>query len=637
MGKYFPGLAGAILLLLSTTGVAQGAPPVVPDVSQPGGAQAGQEYPLPQTPAMPSDKLVLPAPSRAPAAVDGTRIVVRRIELTGVVERPEYDIDPQALAALVERLRQEKSEKRAQGPDPSRRQELLAEIERLAADSNADPAEIQALEQAIQRFREQRPLVESLSLHQLQEIAARVAQYYRERGLFLAQALVPPQTVTDGTVKILVMEGRLGQVLVEKNRDYPAHQLQQPFRELVGRPVSRQEIEAAMLLINDLPGLSAFAVFRPGVETGNTDLLISVLEEKTVDARVHGDNFGSAFTGEYRGRLQLQWNNPFGSADRLTVNLSRAFRPNNGSYGEIAYERRAFGVRNTFGFSVSQNAYQLGANLAPFGISGTTRIAQTFWRRAFHRGRLFNSYGLLRMSRKSARLDVTEGRDRADELTVASIGTGFDWSSAGHRHMGSGSLTFSRGFEGLLGSMKATTDPARTDASRRGGSRTYAGSQFSKWNLDYRQWLVLDPAQRLLFSVRAQRSGDLLTSLEQMPIGGPNSVRAYATSEWLRDSAVSASFEWIVNAPGFADWGAFGGRRWGELLKAVAFVDYAKGWLNDPLSSDREVVSLAGIGAGLRFHYRQTSARFEIATPLGNEPVSNGRDPQYYVEFSHGF
>jgi len=147
----------------------------------------------------------------------------------------------------------------------------------------------------------------------------------------------------------------------------------------------------------------------------------------------------------------------------------------------------------------------------------------------------------------------------------------------------------------------------------------------------------LTPTHGFHFSIRAQGSSDLLTSLEQMPIGGPNSVRAYATSEFLRDKAVSGSIEWLLRAPGFSQWKAFGNKRWGELLQFVFFVDGAKGWLNDPLASDREVVNLSGIGAGARFHYQKFSARFEIASALGDEAVSNGRDPQYFFELNYGF
>lgn len=615
------------------------AAPVLPDAAKP---QPREGVPLPVQPVAPPPLLeTVPAQMSAVTGGDDARIRVGRIVLQGVVDRPALGISVSELEALVERLRLQLSEMPpsvGQGADG-----YVKEIEKLAGDANPEDARI--LEEIIRRFREvssaldpkSRSTTGTLSLRQLQEIAAQVAQYYRERGLFLAQALIPPQTIANERVQIRVLEGVLGNVTLDKNQRYDDTRLLLPFRGLLGQPVTRARIEEAMLLLNDYPGLKSFAVFRPGTGTGETDLLLSVLEEKRVETILHTDNYGSEFTGEYRGRIDININNPFGAADRLSVSLSKTYRPSNGTYGALFYERQAFGPSNTFGVGMSRNAYSLGGVLEPFGIDGTTTLAQVYWRRAFHRSRLSNSYGLFQFARKSAKLNVTEGEDREDQLSVIEVEIGFDWSNISRRHIASGALHLSHGFPGLLGAMEATDDPAQTTASRRGGSGFYANGEFDKLNADYHHWLNLNHHHMLHFSLRGQYSDDLLTSLEQMSIGGPNSVRAYASAEFLRDKAVVASLEWIVRAPGFADWPAFAGKRWGDIVQAVLFVDYAKGWLNDPLASDREEVSLDGVGMGLRARYRSFSARFEFAKALGDEAVSNDRDPQYYFELNYGF
>jgi hemolysin activation/secretion protein len=581
----------------------------------------------------------------APGVTGGSdaRIRVGRIVLQGVVDRPALGISVSELAALVEQLRRQLSE----SPPPAGQgvAELVEKTEKRTQDAKTKDARV--LAEVIRRFREissppkslpaAGTLTDTLSLRQLQEIAARVARYYRERGLFLAQALIPPQTIDNETVQIRVLEGILGNVTLDKNRRYDDTRLLLPFRGLLGQPVTRARIEEAMLLLNDYPGLKSFAMFRPGIRPGETNLLLSVLEEKRVDTVLHTDNYGSEFTGEYRARIDVNVNNPLGAADRLSASLSKTYAPRNGTYGALFYERQAFGPRNTFGVGASRNAYSLGGVLEPFGINGTTTLAQIYWRRAFQRSRLSNRYGLLQFARKSAKLDVSEGEDREDQLSVIEAEIGFDWSSVTRRHIASGALRLSHGFSGLLGSMETTDDPAQTRATRRGGSGFYAGGEFDKLNADYHHWLNLNRDQMLHFSLRGQYSDDLLTSLEQMPIGGPNSVRAYASAEFLRDKAVVASLEWIVRAPGFADWPAFAGKRWGDIVQAVLFVDYANGWLNDPLASDREEVSLDGVGAGLRARYGGFSARFEFAKAVGDEPVSNDRDPQYYFELNYGF
>lgn len=620
------------------------------DSAKPGGAQAGQQFTAPIPPNMrrflakpPQEKAAEKASSPAKTASKAQapeRIPVRKIQLTGAVDRPDQDILLSELQAFVEQKRlamlATDDVVSISGITPEDRAKLMKEIENIANDEDL-ASSLAVLEEKIRMLRKKSRPNDLLSLRQLQEIAAQVAQYYRERGFILVRAVIPPQTINNGIVNLRILEGLLGNVTLEKNQHYQREQMLRPFTDLLGKPVIEAEIESAMLALNDYPGLTTFAVFRPGLNPGETDLLVSVVEETGVNGTAHVDNYGSEYTGEFRTRLDVHWNNPFDAIDRLSASISKTVDPSNGHYGSLNYERHAFGPNNIFGIGASENDYSLGAALEPFGITGTTTLANMYWRHAFHRSRLFNSYGLLQLSRKSAKLNVTEGEDRADELTVASIEAGFDWSSPTRRHLVTSRLQYSQGFDGLLGAMEPTSVPAETDTSRRGGSGEYAGGAFSKVKFEYDHWYNFLPNHSMHFSFRGQQSDDLLTSLEQMPIGGPNSVRAYATSEYLRDQAITTSVEWLMRAPGFSQWKAFGNKRWGEVLQFVVFADYAKGWLNDPLASDREVVDLSGIGAGMRFQYEKFSARFEFSSALGDEPVGNDRDPQYFIEMNMGF
>jgi hemolysin activation/secretion protein len=649
-GVALPLIRLCLLFACLVTGLSGQSQAASLDPAKPGGAQAGQEFnaPIPPNmrrflakPPVEKDAEQAPSPPKMPAKARAkARIPVRKIQLVGAVDRPEQDILLSELQAFVEQKRlamlATEDAVSVSGITPEDRARLLKEIENVANDDDL-AGSLAMLEEKIRSLRKKSTAKDMLSLRQLQEIAAQVAQYYRDRGFILVHAVIPPQTINNGIVNLRVLEGLLGNVSIEKNQHYQREQMLRPFADLLGKPVVEAEIESAMLALNDYPGLTTFAVFRPGLHPGETDLLVSVVEEKGVSSTAHVDNYGSEYTGEFRTRLDVHWNNPFDAIDRLSASISKTVDPSNGSYGSLNYERHAFGANNIFGIGASENDYKLGAALEPFGITGTTTLANMYWRHAFHRSRLFNSYGLLQLSRKSAKLNVTEGEDRADELTVASIEAGFDWSSLTRRHLITSRLQYSQGFDGLLGAMEPTSDPAETNASRRGGSGEYAGGAFSKINFDYDHWYNFLPNHSVHFSFRGQQSDDLLTSLEQMPIGGPNSVRAYATSEYLRDQAFTTSIEWLMRAPGFSQWKAFGNKRWGEVLQFVVFADYAKGWLNDPLASDREVVDLSGIGAGLRFQYKKFSARFEFASALGDEPVGNERDPQYFIEMNLGF
>ena len=633
-------LTGTALSLLFA---GQGLAAPLPDAAATGGNESGREFVMPERPPLPTEVLINgeEAPLDAPLSVpQGPRIFVRRLALLGVEERPESGIRVADLQALVDRLLQERLAAADTAPaaalsETALQQELQRLIDNVQRpDAGGEPITPEALQQLIDKLRlEQRQA--GLGIDELQGIAAEVARYYRHHGLILAQAYIPPQTIRDGVVSLRVVEGRLGQVQVEKPRRYTVAQLTRPFAGQVGQPVARQRIEEALLLLSDYPGLHSFGVFRPGNEPGTTDLVISVLEERRVEARLHADNYGSQYTGEYRTRADLVINNPFKAQDRLFAHISRTFQPDNGLYGGLGYERSAFGPYSLFGVGYLDNTYDMGGILEPFGLTGSTRVVDFYWRRQFARSHRWNSFGVLRFARKSVTLDVAEGRDTADELSVFSVEFGFDRRSADGRSYQSGGVQFSQGLEGILGSMRGSNDPDNATANRRGGSGQYASSQFGKLSADYQYWYDIGQTHSLRLVTRGQYSADLLTSVEQFSMGGPGSVRAYANAEYLVDTGYSLSLEWLLRAPGFAQWPAFAGRRWGEILQFVLFTDTAQGRLNDPLASERKTVSLHGVGGGLRIYAGAFSMRVEIASPISDETASNGRDPQYFFEFNY--
>lgn len=56
-----------------------------------------------------------------------------------------------------------------------------------------------------------------VSLAEVQAVVDRINALYRDRGVPTAQAVLPAQDVTDGAVTIKLVEGRVGQILLEGN------------------------------------------------------------------------------------------------------------------------------------------------------------------------------------------------------------------------------------------------------------------------------------------------------------------------------------------------------------------------------------------------------------------------------------
>ena len=628
-------IAFLLLCIVQHTGLAADSI-ALPSAATPGGAtpRAG-ETPFPSR-TNPNIFLIPPVMDRPLGIDQGGRVLVRKFILRGVIDHPQYGIYADEVNAIVEQLRQSRQKIDKTVVEGFTDKEITqgAELLRSLVDRPSDqlsPEDIARIKTVINKLRADK-LSRSLTIGRLQQISDEITRYYRQRGFILARAYIPAQTVVNQEVVIQVIEGTLEQVTVENNKRYSSELLRRPFEDALGKPVVKNTIEGGLLRLTDYPGLSVFGVLKPGTETGDSILDLNVQQERTWSATVHTDNYGSKYTGAYRLGVDAAWNNPTGAADMLSANIINTFSPSNGHYGAVNYERPMFGPKNNVGVSVAHYAFDLGADLAALGIQGTSDIADLHYRRSFSRGRQFNNHALLSLSREVAK--VKPPIDSTDNLTVLSLGYGFDSVDTRHGGVNSLSVQLHQGIGGFLGAMAANDAP---ESSRHGADGKQAGGDFTKLYFRFQRLQTLSPRQNLLLNLNAQYSPDLLTSVEQLPLGGPGSIRGYPVSQLLVDKGITASLEWDVAAPGFAKRSAFLNRTWGDILQFAAFADGARGWLNKPLSNERSDVYLRSIGLGVRFNLDRFNARLDVAHPVGRAAVDAVDNMQVYGEAGYRF
>jgi hemolysin activation/secretion protein len=141
----------------------------------------------------------------------------------------------------------------------------------------------------------------NMSLLQLNEIVNAITKRYHDDGYALSTAILPPQDITDGTIRIQVIEGGIDNIEIHGTyRDSPVAQ------DIIERiwqyhPLNMKDLELDMLLLNDLPGISVQAVFKPPAESadGGTGLLL-VFNDVPFANSVSVDNEGSRYVGPYQ-------------------------------------------------------------------------------------------------------------------------------------------------------------------------------------------------------------------------------------------------------------------------------------------------------------------------------------------------
>jgi hemolysin activation/secretion protein len=463
---------------------------------------------------------------------------------------------------------------------------------------------------------------DGFTISMFETITGAVSHYYRERGYFLTRAYIPEQTVKDGIVTINIVEGFIDQMVFRGNELYSDEQLSEALQPLKGKSVYKPDIENILFTLNDFPGLSSSMVFGPGLEPGSAAIQLNATEVPSSTSFMF-DNFGSVYTGENRWRINHRRNNTFGQADSLDLNLIVTTSPANSTYFDAAYEQPVIDYRFAAGGGFATNSFDVAGNLSDLGINGESQDMYGYMRYLFKRDRSQRLSAEAGMHLKSAVSKVRSTANSEDKLTVIYLSgdyAGTSWSSSGVFQ--TAKITLSFGLEGFLGSMDGT---GNIKSGRKGGSGEFANGGFSKIEYAYTRQYALAPLQSLVFSFRGQNSSDLLTSMEQFSLGGPDTVRAYPVAESLMDSAYIFSVEWFAFAsPDVA-------HTWTNNMQLSVFYDYAKGSLNDPLRNDIESVSYSGLGGSVQINpLKDLTMKATLAFDLGDKPSDNMSWPFYF-------
>ena len=596
-----------VLLLCNiamTTSIFAG-PVGLPDSARPGAVRPEQQEQIPETPINPVSEVIdVPAVIDRPFDVDeGEAVVVTEFRLLDGEDLPEFDVSIDEINVLLE-------EQKALRP-------------------------------------------EGFTIGQLQGAADAVTTYYRQKGLILAQAVIPVQTVSGGIVDVQIFVGRLGRILAEGNKMYRTELLEKPFKKLIGQPISKSRIEAALLTLTDYSGLSVFGVFQPGVQVGMADIVLKVQEEKQFDVAIRADDQGTRETGRNRLRATFDWNNVLGLADKLTLTGQQTYNPKNNYFIGVDYERFLANGFKIGGFA-NVNDFDVGGEFALFEINARTENQGVFLEKSIIRSRQQNLSTRFGYTRKESQSFAAGNSTSRDRLSVFSLSADYDsvdtFSLSNDPNDGGGGinfafLEFSHGVNNLFNSMGSPSDaellPQGIQPSRREGppDNRLAAGQFNKIFASYTRLQTIRKNHSLLIRAEYQWTKDPLTPLEQYSVGGADNLRAFPEAQVLWDRALFTSVEWLINAPGFADKPAFGNRTWGELLQFSVYYDRAEGRVNNPLATDLSGNKvLKGAGVGLRFTMPGLlESKLLFASEIGGDDVRNERHVQVWGDVTYRF
>ncbi|MCY7397281.1 MAG: ShlB/FhaC/HecB family hemolysin secretion/activation protein [Sphingomonas bacterium] len=440
------------------------------------------------------------------------------------------------------------------------------------------------------------------NLKQLRQLAAKVSAYYNDRGYFLAQAYLPAQDINGGAVTIAVIEGRYGKIELRNKtnlRDGVARGVLDGLDS--GEIVATAPLERRLLLLSDIPGVVIRSTLSPGEAVGTSNLAVDIDPGRRVSGSVEADNGGNHFTGAFRFGGSLNFNNPTGHGDLLSV---RVLASTSGlAYGRAAYQTLL--GNSTIGVAYSHVRYELGREFKSLDADGMADVVSLYGSHPLVRSRRANLYALGAIEAKffEDRLGAagTETHRRVKVLSFGVSGNHLDSFGSG------GSNTYSIGAS--LGDLdiRSAADRAIDRATARSDG-SYGKLQASV----AREQNVTGPLS-VYIAARGQLASKNLDSSEKMVLGGPYAVRAYPEGEDYGDEGYVATAEARMLLPPFA----LPGR-----LQLIGFVDVgAIRFAKNPWFTGPNVAHRSGVGAGLNWTAPNNFlAQAYYAHKLGNRP-----------------
>ncbi|MCD6034858.1 MAG: hxuB 3 [Rickettsiales bacterium] len=457
------------------------------------------------------------------------------------------------------------------------------------------------------------------SLGDLQGVASAITAHYRNEGYILSRAYIPAQRIENGVVRIEIMEGRIGKVTVEGIPNDRRSLIQDYAEKMKRAPLSARDLERYLLLIDDLPGITARGILKPSAsERGAADLVVTIEEDK-FEGAIGIDNRGTKYVGPFQTTAMAAFNSVLGLHERTTVRSVISSPTEELQYFDITHEEtvgtEGTRVIGTFAYTHTKP----GFILKPLEVEAENISAGLEVSHPFIRSRNQNLFGVVGYTYSDAEVRLLSTEFTEDRLHVINLGTSYDVKD----RLDGVSRIEGRVHQGL-------TDEGQ--GLRR--SRFNGESDFTKFTAEALRQQPIWRNIGVLTGVRGQYSLDPLLASQEFDLGGEEYARAYDPSEVTGDHGLALKIE--------LNYGNYVGHKYFQSYQLYTYYDLGAVWNEDPLAGEPDKQSLASTGLGIRSNVTDAvSGYVELAFPLthkvGTQGADDGHDPRLFVGLTTRF
>lgn len=453
-------------------------------------------------------------------------------------------------------------------------------------------------------------LNQQISLSEIYQLAEAITAKYRNDGFILSRALVPVQRIKDGIVHLRVIEGYVNQVIIEEKSKTPSRLLAQYGEKIrQSRPLKAKVLERYLLLANDLPGITARAIFSPTEkQTGAADLTI-VIEKDAIESFSLVDNRGSRFVGPNQIQAGFAINGFLGRSHRTQIRAITASQESELQFFELEHSLQIDDKGTSAIVALRNTDSEPGSQLQVLDINTDSVSSDVTLVHPFIRSRAHNLAGRLAFSYRDSESDILGTPLSEDRLRSLRFGLSYDFVNS------KGGVTFvdaeiSQGLNILNARQSGSINLSRKDGV----------SDYTKLSLEVLRLERFAKNWSMLFGVKVQYAANPLLASEQFALGGANYGRAYDPSELVGDHGKAAKIELQYDRR----------QLFTDLPLSLQLYSYydlgsVKDRQTNTTASRKE--SLSSIGIGTRFNYAEwLSGSLEFSKPLTRNVVAEGAD-----------
>ncbi len=429
-------------------------------------------------------------------------------------------------------------------------------------------------------------LGEHFGIDGLSSAVDEVSQALQNDGFSFHRAVLPPQTLDSGVVRIQIVKFDLGNIRVQGNEHFSEQNILNSLPELVsGQAPNNQKLSRSLKIANQHIAKSTQVSLRQGLEADTIDADIRVSDRDSQAIYFALDNTGTEETEDERLTVSYQQANLFDRDHTLTASLttSPADTEKASQFG-VSYRVPLYEHGAALEFLVSASEVDSGEVANNFEVSGEGTVFSALYSRPILTDGSYNHEWSLGFQDKLFENDISfAGVPIGEDVKSRPLELRYQVSNYLQSSLFNAYISVAANLSGGSDNEDEDYELVRTGAT--------ADWSVTRFGADYSYFF--DNQWRVSGQLDAQQSSDPLISGEQFGAGGMSSLRGFEERSVLGDSGYRMRLE--AGAPPLTS----------ANIQLIGFIDAANLELEDAQPGEDDSVSVSSIGLGLRWSWRQ--------------------------------